>query len=167
MAEIFNGKGDYFPGLLPLTYAYLEFIHTDKKSFVKIDAYLKFVQARATGELQTAAAWMRTFVTQHPEYQHDSVVTSAIAHDLLAACDGIGRGDLKPEALLGDADILPVRADEAYGAPLLRSRIRSSCRRVLLDRYKARVNGRDARLKVSRRRSPSNAAAEAGLIDLR
>jgi hypothetical protein len=41
--EIFNGKDCYFPGLLPLVYAYLEFVKCDEETFVKIDQYLKFV----------------------------------------------------------------------------------------------------------------------------
>ena len=41
--EIFNGKDCYFPGLLPLAYAYLEFVKCDEETFVKIDQYLKFV----------------------------------------------------------------------------------------------------------------------------
>ena len=31
MDEIFNGKGDYFPGLVPLCYAYLDHMNCDKK----------------------------------------------------------------------------------------------------------------------------------------
>jgi hypothetical protein len=41
--EIFNGKDCYFPGLLPLVYAYLEFVKCDEETFAKIDQYLKFV----------------------------------------------------------------------------------------------------------------------------
>lgn len=41
--EIFNGKDTYFPGLLPLAYAYLEFVKCDEETFARIDQYLKFV----------------------------------------------------------------------------------------------------------------------------
>ncbi len=41
--EIFNGKDVYFPGLIPLVYGYLEFIHCEYENYVKIDQYLRFI----------------------------------------------------------------------------------------------------------------------------
>jgi glutamate--cysteine ligase catalytic subunit len=41
--EIFNGKCCYFPGLIPLVYAYLEYVNCDNEIFVKVDKYLKFI----------------------------------------------------------------------------------------------------------------------------
>ena len=38
----------------------------------------------------TTAAWLRHFVTTHPGYQKDSVVTDEIAYDLVVACQEIG-----------------------------------------------------------------------------
>ena len=43
MDEIFNGKGKYFPGLIPLVYAYLDFLDTDPETFKRVDQYLKFI----------------------------------------------------------------------------------------------------------------------------
>jgi len=41
--EIFNGKGVYFPGLIPLVYAYLDFINCDPETFARVDQYLQFI----------------------------------------------------------------------------------------------------------------------------
>ena len=96
-------QGTYFPGLLPLTYAYLEAIDCDPETkevtphrptnpivararcasrlthpsvtlrprippphSQAMRVYLDFIRRRATGELQTGAEWMRTFVKAHP-----------------------------------------------------------------------------------------------------
>ncbi|RYH21258.1 hypothetical protein EON65_21090 [archaeon] len=44
MSEIFLGKGEYFPGLLPLVYAYLDFINCDAASYKRIQEYLSFIE---------------------------------------------------------------------------------------------------------------------------
>jgi glutamate--cysteine ligase catalytic subunit len=69
------GKGDYYPGLIPLCYAYLEHIGCDAETAERVGQYLELLRQRASGELPTAAAWMRGFVSAHPEYARDSVVT--------------------------------------------------------------------------------------------
>jgi glutamate--cysteine ligase catalytic subunit len=52
------------------------------------------------GELMTTARWMREFVTNHPDYKQDSVVSNAIEYDLLKKCDGLMRGcECCPELL--------------------------------------------------------------------
>ena len=61
---------------------------------------------------------MRTFVTTHPSYQHDSVITPEIAHDLLIACDEIGKGVRACPELLGSVTIDRVRGEDAYGQVL-------------------------------------------------
>jgi glutamate--cysteine ligase catalytic subunit len=44
MAEIFLGKESYFPGLLPLVYAYLEFINVDSHTYPRLFEYLQFIE---------------------------------------------------------------------------------------------------------------------------
>ncbi len=44
MAEIFNGKGEYFPGLLPLVYSYLDYIQCDAETFRRVEQYLQFIE---------------------------------------------------------------------------------------------------------------------------
>lgn len=105
MAEIFQGKEDYYPGLLPLIYAYLEFINVDPTTMNRVSEYLQFIEKRATGELMTPATWMRHFIMTHPEYAGDSVISPAIAHDVMVACHQIGTGERSCPELLGDVRI--------------------------------------------------------------
>lgn len=79
MAEIMTGKGDYFPGLIPLVYAYLDHIQCDSLTMDRMTKYLDFIEKRATGQLITPAKWIRTFVRNHEDYKFDSVVTDSIA----------------------------------------------------------------------------------------
>lgn len=44
MAEIFLGKGDYYPGLLPLVHAYLEYINCDTITMNRLNEYLQFIE---------------------------------------------------------------------------------------------------------------------------
>ena len=44
MKEIFTGKGDYFPGLLPLVYAYLDFLNCHIETSNRINEYLQFIE---------------------------------------------------------------------------------------------------------------------------
>ncbi len=60
---------------------------------------------RSKGELMTPATWMRQFVTSHPAYQQDSVVSPEIAHDLMRACKEIGEGSRQVPELFGDITI--------------------------------------------------------------
>lgn len=79
MAEIMTGKGDYFPGLIPLINAYLDAINCDTKTRETLTMYLDFIEKRALGELVTPATWMRNYVRSHPAYKGDSVVSDEIA----------------------------------------------------------------------------------------
>jgi glutamate--cysteine ligase catalytic subunit len=139
MAEIMLGKGDHFPGLLPLCYSYLQHIDCDAGSFPRIHQYLTFIEKRAAGELMTPATWMRNFVRKHPEYKHDSVVTPCIAHDLVKACNDIGLGRLPCPALLGQIVIEPVVKEMAYARLLDSIRLGPKQRCELLQRYRQRA----------------------------
>jgi glutamate--cysteine ligase catalytic subunit len=79
MAEIMRGKGDYFPGLIPLLRAYLDHINCDSVTLKRVGEYLDFIERRATGELVTPATWMRTYIRNHPDYKGDSVISDSIA----------------------------------------------------------------------------------------
>jgi glutamate--cysteine ligase catalytic subunit len=83
MIQVLQGKGAYFPGLIPLCYAYLEHIACDSETFARVDAYLGFLTARARGDVVTCADWVRNFVASHPDYKGDSVVGDTVAHDLM------------------------------------------------------------------------------------
>ena len=79
MEEIMCGKGDYFPGLIPLVRAYLDHISADSASMSRLNTYLDFIEKRSKGELITPATWIRNFVRSHPDYKKDSVVSDSIA----------------------------------------------------------------------------------------
>lgn len=51
---------------------------------------MEHLRKRAAGEVMTTAAWLRNFVTSHPDYKKDSRVTDEIAYDLVMACQEIG-----------------------------------------------------------------------------
>uniref|UniRef100_H3G7E8 Glutamate--cysteine ligase n=1 Tax=Phytophthora ramorum TaxID=164328 RepID=H3G7E8_PHYRM len=102
IAEIMLGKGTYFPGLIPLVYAYLDYIECDEATRTLVEKYMCLIAKRATGELPTAATWMRRFVRAHPDYRHDSVVPHSTAFDLLNECQQIGEGLKQCPELLGE-----------------------------------------------------------------
>lgn len=75
----------------------------------------------------------------------------------------MGRGERVAADLLGEAEIDPVLAENAYGSQLARERLKGSCRHLLLCRYKNRAT--DAEGAAGRRaraysRSQSAGAAE-------
>jgi len=43
IAEIMNGKGDYFPGLIPLVLAYLEYTYCDDLTMEQMMKYMDFI----------------------------------------------------------------------------------------------------------------------------
>jgi len=92
MNEIMNGKGANFPGLLPLVDAYLDTLDIEPPHMERIQKYLDLIRRRSDGRLLTAATWIRNFVTSHPDYKNDSVVSQIINYDLLVAVDEIERG---------------------------------------------------------------------------
>ncbi|XP_013193132.1 glutamate--cysteine ligase isoform X2 [Amyelois transitella] len=99
--EIVNGKDGIFPGLIPLIESYLSGMDVDADTHCSVQQYLKLIQRRASGEISTMAAWMRDFVTSHPQYQKDSVVSEKINYDLLKTAHGIQSGAVSAPTLLG------------------------------------------------------------------
>lgn len=49
---------------------YLSGMDVDADTHCTIQQYLKFIQRRAAGEIYTTAAWLREFVTKHPDYMY-------------------------------------------------------------------------------------------------
>ncbi|CAO3666245.1 unnamed protein product [Rhizopus stolonifer] len=98
--EIMNGKDD-FVGLVPLVHQYLDSMQ-DQESRPTLNKYLSLISKRASGELMTGAAYLRQFVTQHPAYKQDSVVSPEITFDLVKRAADIGTGDYKAPELTGD-----------------------------------------------------------------
>ncbi|KAG5980457.1 Zn finger-containing GTPase- Activating Protein for ARF [Claviceps digitariae] len=89
--DIINGSAEgEFPGLIPIVESYLDSVNVDVDTRCRLSTYLSLISKRASGELDTAARWIRNFVDAHPCYKHDSVVDDDIAHDLIGAVIAIG-----------------------------------------------------------------------------
>ena len=106
---IINGSSSpesAFPGLIPLVESYLNSVNVDVETRCELTRYLDLIRNRANGTLLTPAKWIRNFVANHQEYQHNSVVTTGMTYDLVKAVeqvtefegkgkDGIGRDMLR------------------------------------------------------------------------
>ena len=49
----------------------------------------------------TAATWMRQFITSHPEYKGDSVVSEKINYDMMCQVDKMATGEVQSPELTG------------------------------------------------------------------
>ncbi|KAK1831600.1 putative glutamate--cysteine ligase [Podospora conica] len=87
--EIINGSPagseEDFPGLIPLVESYLDSINIDVATRCELGTYLDLIRKRASGELWTAARWIREFVRGHEKYEGDSVVSEEVNRDLVGA----------------------------------------------------------------------------------
>jgi glutamate--cysteine ligase catalytic subunit len=101
VADIIIGKGDNFPGLVPLIWAYLDVIQVDAETRSVVNDYIDLVVQRAKGTLPTPARWIRNFIDKHPKYKHDSKVSNEIATDLVKQVIGISHGEKECHELLG------------------------------------------------------------------
>lgn len=138
MKEIMTGKGDYFPGLIPLVRAYVDFINCDDVAHAKITKYLDFIEQRSIGALVTPATWFRKFVRTHPAYKGDSIISHEIAYDLMMACKDIGEGKRHEPELLGDFMIDPLSPKGAYDVKLEGKALKNEQLFELLSRYTKR-----------------------------
>ena len=94
-------ESEYFPGLIPLVESYLDSVNVDVVTRCELATYLDLIRKRASGELWTAARWIRYFVANHPEYQKDSVVSEGITKDLVGAVVAIGEREQRGEGFRG------------------------------------------------------------------
>eukprot|EP00050_Salpingoeca_kvevrii_P011264 m.13992 g.13992 ORF g.13992 m.13992 type:complete len:653 (-) comp3341_c0_seq1:2547-4505(-) len=118
---IINGKEGVFVGLVPLIKIYVRNINPDLKTRSVIHRYLNFISERASGKAKTGARWMRDFVTSHPAYKHDSVVSEEINFDLLAAAAKIGEGTMHCPDLIGSCSSCSAPTSRAPSPPPTRS----------------------------------------------
>lgn len=86
---------DDFPGLIPIVEAYLDSMNIDVATRCELATYLDLIRRRASGELWTAARWIRHFVATHPQYGKDSAVSEEVAHDLVGAVISVGEREQK------------------------------------------------------------------------
>lgn len=80
--DIING-GSEFVGLIPLVRRYLQVMNVDLGILCQLESYLDLVSKRASGELCTAATFIRRFIDTHPDYKHDSRISQKVNYDLM------------------------------------------------------------------------------------
>lgn len=91
--EVINGSKSEdhdFPGLIPIVESYLDSVNVDVQTRCELATYLDLIRKRASGELWTAAKWIRHFIAQHPAYKRDSVVDDEITKGLVRAVIDVG-----------------------------------------------------------------------------
>ncbi|KAK3178490.1 Zn finger-containing GTPase- Activating Protein for ARF [Lepraria neglecta] len=94
--EIINGQsGTGFPGLIPLVESYLNSVNVDVETRCELARYLDLISKRASGQLWTAAKWIRHFVREHEDYRGDSVVSERVNYDLLKVVEEITENEGK------------------------------------------------------------------------
>nr|AOE43201.1 glutamate-cysteine ligase [Cavenderia deminutiva] len=98
--EIFNGKED-FEGLINVIRKYIV-TNFDDETCAVVNKYINFISKRASGELLTMSSWTRKFVTSHPAYNKDSVVSQTIQDDYVKRCSDIINKKVTEPELLGD-----------------------------------------------------------------
>ena len=108
VAEILLGRGENFPGLVPLIHAYLDIIQIDSDTRAVVDDYIDLVSQRARGDLPTPARWIREFIRKHPQYKQDSIVSDLIAKDLVEEIVAISNGAKGCPELLGQHKVVPL-----------------------------------------------------------
>lgn len=57
----------------------------------------KFVSDITSGKRLTLAQWMRSYVSKHPDYKHDSILPKKAMDDLLLTLNEISKGTIKDE----------------------------------------------------------------------
>jgi glutamate--cysteine ligase catalytic subunit len=160
LEEIFCGKEAYYPGLIPLIYAYLEYIRCAPEAFERIDEYLRYITRKVKGETITTATWIRNFVTSHPAYNHDSFIPQEVQYDLVKACDDIGSGKMVCPELLGSHVVNPICPNDAYGT-MMKGKLTASERSSLLNKLVKRALVRSAAVEETiRQRSASVVSAD-------
>lgn len=74
--------------------------------------YLDLITMRASGELQTTASWIRAFVTSHPDYSQDSIVSDRIVSDLTLRANHLVHGKVREKTLLPESCADPCYCDD-------------------------------------------------------
>jgi glutamate--cysteine ligase catalytic subunit len=64
-------------------YEYMEERNYGSKQKEQLKMFLNFLVARSKGLVPTGAKYIRDFVTSHPDYKQDSIVSKKINYDLL------------------------------------------------------------------------------------
>ena len=101
--EILNGKKEYnYPGLISVIKNEiknnLNYSEDIRKSLFK---FVDHMEKKAKGEIWTDAKYIRKYISEHPKYNKDSIITEEINYDLVNHLIEIQNGILKPKELFG------------------------------------------------------------------
>jgi glutamate--cysteine ligase catalytic subunit len=100
--EIFNGCKEYnYPGILNVIRKDILNDVTDKNKQNELIKFVDFFERKTKGELWTDAKYIRKFVSDHPKYNKDSIITEEINYDLITHLLDIQNGVIKPKELFG------------------------------------------------------------------
>jgi glutamate--cysteine ligase catalytic subunit len=111
--ELFNGTPEGPEGYIPMVRRFIvEELTNGGPVPPRLDAYLRLLSRRASGELQTTASFLRTFVMQHPAYQHDSIVAPEIACDMVKLAEALSRGEVAFDGFLPQDLVMEARKRE-------------------------------------------------------
>lgn len=84
---------DYRTGLTDVVRSYLDEINCDQVGKDLVGQYLDLIEKRAKGELPTGARWQRNFVTNHPLYEKDSLISEELTRKLVEEAYKVAHGD--------------------------------------------------------------------------
>ena len=101
--EILNGVKEYnYPGLIPVIKKEINnnpnYDENVRQNLLK---FANHMEKKAKGEIWTDAKYIRKFISEHPKYNKDSIITEEINYDLINHLLEIQNGNLKPKELFG------------------------------------------------------------------
>lgn len=157
--DIFNGNKEMkVLGILPAIRNYLDSLNTSDELIDSLFKYFNLISQRASGNLPTAAKWMRSFVKSHHSYQYnkDDSISEEVIKDLLDTCEDIGMGRCQDliNNFLGDLSIhvdkLCLNDSEVYlksnisrSTPCKDNKIGKDCIDRVIDTLLAATSGRN------------------------
>ena len=101
--EILNGNKEYnYPGLIPKIKDEIKNnLNYDEETKQNLLKFAEHMEKKAKGEIWTDAKYIRKYISEHPKYNKDSIITEEINYDLVNHLLNIQNGDIKPRELFG------------------------------------------------------------------
>ena len=101
--EILNGNKEYnYPGLIPKIRDEIKSnLNYDEETKQNLLKFAEHMEKKAKGEIWTDAKYIRKYISEHPKYNKDSIITEEINYDLVNHLLNIQNGEIKPRELFG------------------------------------------------------------------
>ncbi len=122
--EFMNGSANIL-GVIPAIREYLQRLGCNTPLLQEIMGYIEHIGKKAAGTVPTTASWIRSFVKNHPDYQHNGYIPDSVASDLIKLADDIGMGKVQNSALLGGHTV-PVLCKNDAKIPYLSANLASN-----------------------------------------